>query len=85
MADELKCSSIAFPSLGTGKLLHPFHLVAETMYHTIQCYGRGHSDTKIKDVSIVLHEKDTECINVRSLLEYQMVCQPLLIFHCNEF
>lgn len=80
-ADELKCSSIAFPSLGTGKLLHPFSLVAETMYHTIHCYERCHSDTKIKDISIVLYEKDTECIKVRSLFDYHGVCQSLLIFH----
>lgn len=63
-ADELKCSSIAFPSLGTGKLWHPFHLVAETMYHTIQCYEQSHSDTNIRNISIVLYEKDQECIQV---------------------
>lgn len=66
-ADKLKCSSIAFPSLGTGNLFYPFHLVAETMFHTIQCYEQCHSDTKIKNISIVLYEKDVECIQVRNI------------------
>lgn len=67
-ADEMKCKSIAFPSLGTGQLHHPFCLVAETMYQTVQWYGHCNRDTGIKDIHFVLYDKDVECVQVKNLM-----------------
>ncbi|XP_062600870.1 uncharacterized protein LOC134262489 [Saccostrea cucullata] len=55
-ADELRCKTIAFPSLGTGNLGYPYQLVAETIYHTVECYEECNKDTNITDVKLVLFE-----------------------------
>lgn len=59
-----QCKSIAFPVFGTGKLEYPWDEVAKTMIDTINKYGRMHYDTTIREVKIVLYDKDVESIQV---------------------
>ncbi|XP_033731448.1 LOW QUALITY PROTEIN: uncharacterized protein LOC117321077, partial [Pecten maximus] len=55
--DKRRLQSIAFPVLGTGKLLYPTHLVAKTMCDTISKYGRNRK-TNIKTVKVAIFERD---------------------------
>ena len=59
--------SIAFPVFGTGNLLYPWGTVAKTMIHTIQKYARIYFDTTVKEVKIVLYEKDQKSIEVTTM------------------
>ena len=49
---------------GTGNLLYPWDEVANTMIDTINKYGRMHYDTTIREVKIVLFDKDIKSIQV---------------------
>ena len=59
-----QCRSIAFPVFGTGSLEYPWDEVANTMIDTINKYGRMHYDTTIREVKIVLFDKDIKSIQV---------------------
>jgi O-acetyl-ADP-ribose deacetylase (regulator of RNase III) len=49
---------------GTGILCYPWDEVANTMIDTINKYGRMHYDTTIREVKIVLFDKDIKSIQV---------------------
>jgi O-acetyl-ADP-ribose deacetylase (regulator of RNase III) len=49
---------------GTGNLEYPWDEVANTMIDTINKYGRMHYDTTIREVKIVLFDKDIKSIQV---------------------
>ncbi|XP_060080184.1 uncharacterized protein LOC132559570 [Ylistrum balloti] len=56
-ADKRMMQSIAFPVLGTGKLLYPVHLVIKTMFDTVMKYGTS-KKTNIKVVKFSIFEDD---------------------------
>lgn len=69
-AEKQKCRSIAFPVFGTGNLEYPWDEVARTMLDTINKYGTLRSGiTTVKEVKIVLYEKDVKSIKVRLMLK----------------
>ncbi|CAC5392459.1 unnamed protein product [Mytilus coruscus] len=62
-AEKNNCRSIAFPVFGTGNLEYPWDEVARTMLDTINKYGTLRSGiTTVKEVKIVLYEKDVKSI-----------------------
>ena len=66
MADKKKAHSIAFPPLGTGKMLgYPSDQVASIMTSAVEEYFQRNSRTNIKEVQIVIYPKDAETIQVR--------------------
>ena len=61
-----KAHSIAFPPLGTGKMLgYPSDQVASIMTSAVEEYFQRNSRTIIKEVQIVIFPKDAETIQVR--------------------
>jgi O-acetyl-ADP-ribose deacetylase (regulator of RNase III) len=63
-AQTAQCRSIAFPVFGTGNSEYPWDEVANTMIDTINKFGRMHYDTTIREVKIVLFDKDIKSIQV---------------------
>lgn len=63
-AHEKKAKSISFPTLGTGKLGYPSHVVADIMYNTISKWFHSHSDSCLKDVQIIVFSKDRQSMEV---------------------
>jgi len=61
---------------GTGNLEYPWDEVAKTMIDTINKYGRIHCDTTIREVKIVLFDKDIKSIQVN--IVYKCTIVPLL-------
>ena len=69
-AHSQQLSSVAFPALGTGNRKYPWKKVAKTMLDVIDDFGRQYQDTPIKEVRVVLYEKDPKTINVSTLYDY---------------
>jgi O-acetyl-ADP-ribose deacetylase (regulator of RNase III) len=61
---KAQCRSIAFPVFGIGNLEYPWDEVAKTMIDTINKYGRMNFDTTIREIKIVLLDKDIKSIQV---------------------
>lgn len=57
--------SIAFPALGTGKLVYSYYPVARTMTNLIHAYGKKNPQTKIKRVYFFLYDEEELCRFVR--------------------
>ncbi|XP_021355423.1 uncharacterized protein LOC110451630 [Mizuhopecten yessoensis] len=74
-ADKMKMQSIAFPVLGTGKLMYPQHLVAKTMCDTVNKYGSNRK-TNIKTVKFAIFEKD--------VLQVFKIYEEYRSFGCSE-
>lgn len=57
-AESRKLSTIAFPSLGTGKLGYPADQVAKIMLQTVRKYADDNNIGSLKEVIFVIYEKD---------------------------
>ena len=66
--DKNRCSSIAFPAMGTGKLGYPPDVVASVMYSCVDEYAAKNSKTALKEVLFVLYDKDYKTVKVNSIL-----------------
>ena len=64
MASQSGFSSIAFPALGTGQLGYPRDTVAQIMLTAIDTFGRNNPSTSLREIRIVLYQKDQQTIQV---------------------
>nr|XP_014353896.1 PREDICTED: poly [ADP-ribose] polymerase 14-like [Latimeria chalumnae] len=53
-------SSITFPALGTGNLKFPKDTVAKMFFEEIKQFSQTNPNTTLKDINMVIYEKDTE-------------------------
>ena len=68
-ASKLKCSSIAFPVIGTGRLGYPPDLVASRMFRAVSDFKKKQKKTALTDVGFVVYPEDEEALLV-SCREY---------------
>lgn len=67
VADELKCSSIAFPAISTGIFGFPKERAAGIIFFTIEKYfTEGNSQSEIKVVKLVLYDQPTVDVFVKT-------------------
>ena len=66
--DERSCTSISFPSIGTGSLNYPHDFVAKYSLNSVKTYMALNSHKKIK-VNFVVYQLDTAVLQV-SIVEY---------------
>lgn len=57
-------TSIAFPTLGTGKLEYPPKKVAQTMFQAARDFFATMPHSSLKEITIVCFPKDVEIIKV---------------------
>ena len=57
-ADSRGYQSLAFPAIGTGASHYPANEVAQLMTKTIVEYLENNTNTSLKEVSIVIYERD---------------------------
>lgn len=74
-ASRKRARSIAFPTLGTGKLGYPGSQVAAIMFSVISKWLQDHRDSSVKEVQIIVFSKDNETLQVRYVFA---VCLLLL-------
>jgi len=67
MASKDKMKSIAFPTIGCGHLRYPLDLVARATFEEIERFSRDKRDTGLRDVRIVVYDKDDKTIDVGGL------------------
>ena len=77
-ASRKRARSIAFPTLGTGKLGYPGNQVASIMFSVIRKWLQDHRDSSVKEVQIIVFSKDSETLQVR----YVFAVCLLLLSHC---
>ena len=63
-ASKAKYNSIAFPAMGTGNLGYPRDVVAKCMKDCINDFGAKNPNSSVKDVNIVVYDKDTVTVKV---------------------
>ena len=56
--------SIALPAMGTGNLGFPRDVVAEMMFNSVIEFSKKNPGTSVKDVRLVLYDKDQPTIDV---------------------
>ena len=64
-ASKKGAKSIAFPTLGTGKLGYPGDQAASIMFSVIGRWLRNHHDSSLREVQIIVFSKDAETLQVR--------------------
>ena len=79
-ASRKRPRSIAFPTLGTGKLCYPGNHVAAIMFSVISKWLQDHYDSSVKEVQIIVFSKDNETLQVR----YVFAVCLLLLFLATE-
>ena len=57
-ASKLKCRTIAFPAIGTGRLAYPLDIVASEMLWAVEEFGIQNTESTLKEVLFVLHPDD---------------------------
>jgi len=62
-----KRKSMSFPALGTGNLGYPTNEVAEIMLRKIKQFGIDHPEGCLKEVNIVIYEKDLSTYEVTTI------------------
>lgn len=67
-ASKNKCSSIAFPAMGTGKLRYPADLVAKSLYKCVEEFSSQNPKSVITEVLFVVYDKDHDTVKVCYLL-----------------
>ena len=67
-ADGLKCRTIAFPAIGTGRLKYPIDIVATEMFWAVHEFGNEHPHTTLKEVQFVLYTDDQAAFKVNNIL-----------------
>ena len=80
-------TSIVFPALGTGKLNYPRDETARTMLETADGFQRSNPLTSLRDVRIVVYQKDTQTVQVsqfglRERLHNVKLCLPMCMCAC---
>ena len=60
-------TSLVFPALGTGNLQYPQDESARTMLEAIDRFQRANPSTSVKDVRIVVYQKDIQTVKVRNV------------------
>ncbi len=70
LAHSCGCSSIAFPTIGTGNLKFPVDVVASTMFKVVMDFSSANPETTINDIRFVLYDKDrpTVTVSINNLL-----------------
>lgn len=66
LADQKSLSSVAFPALGTGQLGYDRSQVAKAMFAAVAEYSSNSPSSKIKEVTFVIFDKDTQTVQVSS-------------------
>ncbi|OPL33588.1 hypothetical protein AM593_08322, partial [Mytilus galloprovincialis] len=61
-ASKHKCSSIAFPAMGTGKLRYPAGLVAKSLYKCVEEFSLQNPKSVITEVLFVVYDKDHDTV-----------------------
>ena len=80
-------TTIALPAIGTGILDYPPRIVAKIMIDEITKFSKENSQTSVKEITIVLYEKDTRTIAVSyfflliSIISYFIYsCKKMITF-----
>lgn len=58
-------TSIAFPTVGTGKTRLPPDIVAKTMLQAADAFSYTHPHSKLRKMVVVINPGDTEIMEVR--------------------
>ncbi|XP_076115863.1 protein mono-ADP-ribosyltransferase PARP14-like [Mytilus galloprovincialis] len=61
-ASKNKCSSIAFPAMGTGKLRYPAGLVAKSLHKCVEEFSLQNPKSVITEVLFVVYDKDHDTV-----------------------
>lgn len=61
-------TSVAFPALGTGYLQFPSGLVARALFEEIKSFSGSSPQTSVSRVLLVVHDSDTETLNVSHVI-----------------
>ncbi|XP_076101127.1 uncharacterized protein LOC143070915 [Mytilus galloprovincialis] len=61
-AEKSGYKSIGIPAMGTGKIGYPHQLVAKYMYDMVETFVNKHKSSKLTDVKLIVHSKDTKSI-----------------------
>jgi O-acetyl-ADP-ribose deacetylase (regulator of RNase III) len=65
LADKYGKKTVAFSSMGTGGYLgYPRDMVASIMYGAVVEFDSSYSKTSLKEINIVMYNKDHETIKV---------------------
>ena len=64
LATKNRHTSIAFPSLGTGKLGYPVDQVAKQMFTCVENYSVSTPKSSVKEVIFVVYDQDHKSIKV---------------------
>ena len=57
-------ASIAFPSLGTGKLRYPVDKVAQQMFSCVEAFSSSTTKSPVKQVLFVIYDRDHNILQV---------------------
>ncbi|KAL3865252.1 hypothetical protein ACJMK2_006866, partial [Sinanodonta woodiana] len=57
-----KYRSIAFPTIGTGKLHYRQDMVASLLFQSVAMFEEAHLTSKLEEVIFVIYEKDQETL-----------------------
>jgi O-acetyl-ADP-ribose deacetylase (regulator of RNase III) len=57
-------ASIAFPSLGTGKLRYPVDKVAQQMFSCVDAFSSSTTKSSVKQVLFVIYNRDHNILQV---------------------
>jgi O-acetyl-ADP-ribose deacetylase (regulator of RNase III) len=64
-ASKKGCKSIAFPTMGTGKLGYPSDQCASLMFSAVRSYfKKSGRRNKIEEVQIIVYQRDNETLEV---------------------
>ncbi|XP_071171397.1 protein mono-ADP-ribosyltransferase PARP14-like isoform X2 [Mytilus edulis] len=61
-AEKSGYKSIGIPAMGTGTIGYPHQLVAKYMYDMVEKFVTKHKSSKLTDVKLIVHSKDTKSI-----------------------
>ncbi|VDI56463.1 Hypothetical predicted protein [Mytilus galloprovincialis] len=82
-AEKSGYKSIGIPPMGTGTIGYPHHLMAKYMYDMVEKFVNKHKSSKLTDVKLIVHSKDTKSITViiilLSLMYHELMCKELNI------
>ena len=73
MAHDRNLGSLAMPAIGTGNLRIPPPFVASVMYDEMLKFSQSYPATPLKDIRIVVYDKDQPTISVNFRLHFNMI------------
>ena len=71
-AEKEGISSIAFPSIGTGRLGYSVKDVARTMFQTVHKFAAERNDGCLKEVAFIMYHKDHKSLQVNKPINTPM-------------